>query len=94
MWPNPQVPADLVTFTEKIVNGNFIFCAAWTTLLFLFHFRSHEKNRRFNYLLGTYFVLGIFISKSLLVSIIVLNSYNILHIINTTTLSVIKIAKT
>ena len=26
---NPQFPADLVTFTEKIVNGNFIFCAVW-----------------------------------------------------------------
>ena len=22
MWPNPQFPVDLVTFTEKILNGN------------------------------------------------------------------------
>ena len=21
MWPNPQFPADLVTFTEEIING-------------------------------------------------------------------------
>ena len=27
MWPNPQETADLVTFTEEIHNGNFIFCA-------------------------------------------------------------------
>ena len=27
MWPNPQFPADLVTFTEEILNGDFIFCA-------------------------------------------------------------------
>ena len=27
MWPNPQFPADLVVFTEEILNGNFIFCA-------------------------------------------------------------------
>ena len=31
MWPNPQEiaqeTADLVTFTEEILNVNFIFCA-------------------------------------------------------------------
>ena len=27
MWPNSQETADLVTFTEEIINGNFIFCA-------------------------------------------------------------------
>ena len=25
MWPNPQETLDLVTFTEGILNGNFIF---------------------------------------------------------------------
>ena len=25
MWPNPQVPADLVTFTEEIINGKLHF---------------------------------------------------------------------
>ena len=43
MWPNPQFPADLVTFAEKILNGklhflkkfvmeNFIFCAVEVTV--------------------------------------------------------------
>ena len=25
MWPNPQFPADLVTFTEEILNGKLHF---------------------------------------------------------------------
>ena len=27
MWPNPQFPDDLVTFTEEILNGKLYFCA-------------------------------------------------------------------
>ena len=27
MWPNPQFPSDLATFTEEILMENFIFCA-------------------------------------------------------------------
>ena len=27
MWRNPQSPADLVTFTEEILNGKLNFCA-------------------------------------------------------------------
>ena len=27
MWPNPQFPADLVTFIEEILNGKLHFCA-------------------------------------------------------------------
>ena len=27
MWPNPQFPGDLVTFTEEILVENFIFRA-------------------------------------------------------------------
>ena len=30
MWPNLQETADVVTFTEEILNGNFIFCAMKT----------------------------------------------------------------
>ena len=26
MWPNPQQTADLVIFTEEILNGKFHFC--------------------------------------------------------------------
>ena len=33
MWSNPQFPADLVKFTEEILNENFIFCAALYLLL-------------------------------------------------------------
>ena len=29
MWPNPQETADLVKFTEEILNGKFHFCAVW-----------------------------------------------------------------
>ena len=29
MWPNPQFPADLVTFTEEIPNGKLHFYAVW-----------------------------------------------------------------
>ena len=25
MWPNPQVPADFVTFTEEMLNGKYNF---------------------------------------------------------------------
>ena len=25
MWPNPQVPEDLITFTEETLNGKLIF---------------------------------------------------------------------
>ena len=34
MWPNPQFPAHLVTFTEKILNENFIFCAVLVSYLY------------------------------------------------------------
>ena len=27
MWPTPPETADLVTFTEEFLMGNFIFCA-------------------------------------------------------------------
>ena len=27
MWPNPQFPADLITFTEESLIEIFIFCA-------------------------------------------------------------------
>ena len=30
MGPNPQFPADLVTFTEKIHNGKLHFCVMLT----------------------------------------------------------------
>ena len=34
MWPNPQSPADLVSFTEEIVNEKHFLCSVggWDTL--------------------------------------------------------------
>ena len=32
MWPNPQETADLVTFTEKIVNGKLQEFLLWESL--------------------------------------------------------------
>ena len=33
MWPNPQETADLVTFTEEILNGKLHFsCNVWKGL--------------------------------------------------------------
>ena len=29
MWPNPQIPADLITFTEEIYNGKLHFLLQW-----------------------------------------------------------------
>ena len=30
MWPNPEETADLVTFTQEILNEKLIFCAVKT----------------------------------------------------------------
>ena len=32
MWPNPEFPADLVTFTEEILMESFSFCAVSITI--------------------------------------------------------------
>ena len=48
MWPNPQFPAELVTFPKEILNGNLYFlCSAKTQLLDsceLHFFISNSKN--------------------------------------------------
>ena len=33
MWPNPQFPADLVIFTEEILNGKLHFLCSVCVLL-------------------------------------------------------------
>ena len=43
MWPNPQETADLVTLTEEIIDGNFIFCAVCEVV---FAFFSLKRNPR------------------------------------------------
>ena len=35
MWPNPQFPADMVTFTEEIINGKLHFLCSEFFLFFL-----------------------------------------------------------
>ena len=32
MCPNPQFPADLITFTEEILNGKFHFFVLWVDI--------------------------------------------------------------
>ena len=35
MWPNPQFPADLVTFTEEILNGKVHFLRSADFVIYL-----------------------------------------------------------
>ena len=35
MWPNPQFPADLITFTEEIMNGTLFFCVVHISVSFI-----------------------------------------------------------
>ena len=43
MWPNPQGPgsADLVTFTEKILNGKLHFLCSESSTIFSEFFVNH-----------------------------------------------------
>ena len=60
MWPNPQFPADLVTFTEEILMENSIFCAVqffkWGTFI------NHIWGRWIKFFIGETFSHG-WISK-------------------------------
>ena len=38
MWPNPQFPADLISFTEEIHNGNLHFVCSVTLNVILYLF--------------------------------------------------------
>ena len=41
MWPNPQFPADVATFTEKILNGELHFlCSVIISRIFMNLFRA------------------------------------------------------
>ena len=41
MWPNPQLPADLVTFTEEIFNGKLYFlCSALCLTALAYEFKE------------------------------------------------------
>ena len=46
MWPNPQFPVDLITFTEEILNGKIHFCAMLHLSVSWFVFYFHHKFRK------------------------------------------------
>ena len=50
MWPNPQFAGDLVTFTEKILNGKLHFCAMGD------NFSSKTSKNFKNWLFKQYFL--------------------------------------
>ena len=46
MWPNPQLPVDLYTFTEEVFNGKLHFlcsgyCMVWSNYMKLNEDKSH-----------------------------------------------------
>ena len=50
MWPNPQFPADLFTFTEEILNGKLHFLCSDISGLRISRFCSREWNELGSYL--------------------------------------------
>ena len=40
MWPNLQFPADLVTFTEEILNEKLLFCAGFGRFIHIYIYIS------------------------------------------------------
>ena len=43
MWPNPEETADVVTFTEEILNENLLFCTESNSkLCFIFWHKLHD----------------------------------------------------
>ena len=49
MWPNPQEAADLVTFSEEILNGKPLFCAVMVAFKKSLFFTSfNEESLRNN----------------------------------------------
>ena len=43
MWPNPQIPADLVTFTEEMLNGKLHFLRSVIELIFCSNVAKRER---------------------------------------------------
>ena len=49
MWPKPQIPADLVTFTEEILNGKLQFlCSAKSNGTERYDGKIELKDKAFN----------------------------------------------
>ena len=47
MWPNPQFPADLITFTEELLNGKIHFLSS--AICYLMHCSLFSAFRSFLY---------------------------------------------
>ena len=47
MWPNPQFPADFVTFTEEIHNEKFHFCVVFKKYVLKFTNNYSEKSHNY-----------------------------------------------
>ena len=57
MWPKVQETADLVIFTEKILNGNFHFSCGVTTSIGVDNFRYYKnKNHMKTTMIMTFFI--------------------------------------
>ena len=51
MWPNPQIPADLVTFTEEILNRKLNFlCSNLYSKTFTVHYFNFPETLVLNHL--------------------------------------------
>ena len=65
MWPNPQEIADLVTFTEKSLIENFIFCAVYVLSFCYFRGLSlREKCPNTELFLTRVFVYSVWIQEN------------------------------
>ena len=62
MWPNPQFTADLLTFTEEILNRKVIFCAVIAAGFYIFYhicsdldqiFKNKSRCNSFNLVIVT-----------------------------------------
>ena len=48
MWPDPQFPVDLVTFTGEILNGTLHFlCSVIISIWIIFTKIAHMRNDRY-----------------------------------------------
>ena len=63
MWPNPQFPADLVTFNEKSLMENFIFCAVVLIKISLKQMKTMYVYIQNSFYVETYKLLKIYTLK-------------------------------
>ena len=59
MWPNPQFPADLVTFTEEILNGKLNFLCSGTFEIGVSNKQHRKTISPYNFDLNKFFYRSI-----------------------------------